>query len=75
MEKYACWSVRLSMLKVKKKVKRTHLLVDQTCFIVVECKQSALIEETGKKRVKTAKNDKPEVAPRDGAMKTQISGP
>ncbi len=32
IEKYACWSVRLSVLKVEKKVERTHLLVDQTCF-------------------------------------------
>ena len=30
--KYTCWSVRRSMLKVEKKVGRTHLLVDQTCF-------------------------------------------
>ena len=29
---YACWSVRLSILKVEKTVERTHLLVDQTCF-------------------------------------------
>ena len=29
--KYAYWSVHQSMLKVEKKVERTHLLVDQTC--------------------------------------------
>ena len=29
---YACWSVRLSILKVEKTVERTHLLVDQTCL-------------------------------------------
>ena len=28
-----CWSVRLYMFKVEKQVKKTHLLVDQTCFI------------------------------------------
>ena len=32
--KYACWSVHRSMLKVKKKVERTHLLVDRTCCFV-----------------------------------------
>ena len=28
-----CWSVLLSLNQVKKKVKRTHLFVDQTCFL------------------------------------------
>ena len=43
--------------------------------IVMECKQSALIEETGLKWVKNADNDKPEVAPRERAVKAQISDP
>ena len=34
----------------------------------MECKLSALIDETGEKWVKAADNDKPEVAPRERAM-------
>ena len=34
---YTCWSVRLSILKVEKKVVRTHLLVDQTCCCCYRC--------------------------------------
>ena len=43
--------------------------------MVLECKQSALIDKTGLKWVKTAYNYKPEVAPRESAMKMQISDP
>ena len=39
IEKYACWSVRLFMLKVKKRSKRMHLLVDETCFLFLNTKQ------------------------------------
>ena len=42
-------------------------------LIVMDRKQSALIDETGYNRLKTADNEKPEVAPRESSMKTQIS--
>ena len=44
-------------------------------WIVVEYVQSVLIDKSGWKRVKTADNNKPEVAQREGTMKTQLSSP
>ena len=44
-------------------------------LIVVGLKWGELIGETIWGRIETANSGKPEVAPREGAMKTQISGP
>ncbi len=52
------------------------LNIHQNYFlIVVERKQSALIDKTGLKWLKTAINNKPEVTPHERAMKKQISNP
>ena len=53
----------------------TCMIVGVIFSVIVECGQSAQIGNTGKKWVRAAGNDKPEVAPREGAMKTQISSP
>ena len=64
------------MLQEEADIRSVDLYDHQNHFlIVVECKQSALINKTGQKKLKTADNDKPEVAPRDGAMKMQIYAP